>query len=120
VSVFSQADWSDPQCPLDFYRANDPTSTDAPLSAAQVKAGADAFDIHLNKSTSLRVDWFSSRSLLRKGAAQQRRLNKNALYIWQWKPTIISRAQDTRPEMIPAVRQVMRDLRAKVVRDNVE
>jgi hypothetical protein len=107
VSVFSQADWAQPECPLDVYR-RDPYS----------KAGSDAFDVAEGKEASLDVEWFSSPSLLRKAASHEKRSNKDALYVWQWKPTIIRLHENTRPEMIAAVRQVMRDLHAKVVRDN--
>jgi hypothetical protein len=125
VSVSSQADWSDPRCPLDVFRnsvvGGNPDHFDSydPRWMASAKEGNEAFDVATDKATKLDVDWLSSRSLLRKGTDYLSRYNTTSLCVWKWKNATIRLAENTSPEMITAVKQVMRDLKAKVVRDNV-
>jgi hypothetical protein len=125
VSMFSQGDWSDPRCPLDVYRNSvvggnpDQIGITDPRWMASAKEGNDAFEVAIDKATQLDVDWFSSRSLLRKGTDYLSRSDTTSLYVWKWKSATIRLHQNTSPDMITAVKQVMRELKARVVRDNV-
>jgi hypothetical protein len=125
VSVFSQADWSDPQCPLEVYRNSvvggnpEQIGTSDPRWMASAKEGNDAFTVATTKDTGLEVDWFSSSSLQRKGIANLSRFGPTSLYIWKWKNAAIRLHENSSPEMITAVKQVMRDLKAKIAQDNV-
>jgi hypothetical protein len=54
-----------------------------------------------------------------KGTNCLSRSDTNSLYVRKWKSATMRLAQNRSPEMITAVKQVMRDLKANVVSDNV-